>query len=263
MQLIQTSDSTLTVECPEYGQSMHSISGAYEEALLKHVYPSKILEKGDNITVLDTGFGIGYNSLALIKAASELPRKIVITIHALEFDRRYLPFMKQIRFNDSRDRIYTEIICSLEGKSNNQKLYKINFHFGDARKSLQKFAPGKFDAVFHDPFSPSKNPELWTTDFFILTANVMKPEGILTTYSSAPQIRAAMKDAGLKIGRGPSVGPKREGTIAGLEKVPCMIQEKEILEIIKKPSSAPYRDPHLNCSREDILAERLKRKKEL
>ena len=65
--LIKTDDGTATLFLDEYDQAMHSTSGAYEEALFKHVLPSMILDKKKEIlTVLDVGFGLGYNVLSLI-----------------------------------------------------------------------------------------------------------------------------------------------------------------------------------------------------
>jgi hypothetical protein len=65
--IIRTEDGTYTLHSTEYSQTMHSDSGAYDEALQKHVYPGKILElQEEDAYVLDVGFGIGYNALASI-----------------------------------------------------------------------------------------------------------------------------------------------------------------------------------------------------
>ena len=45
--LLTTEDGTSTLFLEEYEQAMHSMSGAYEESLLKHIIPSKILECND------------------------------------------------------------------------------------------------------------------------------------------------------------------------------------------------------------------------
>ena len=54
--LIQTEDGTSTLFLRDYSQAMHSVSGAYEESLLKHVLPSEILNsQSDTLHVLDVG----------------------------------------------------------------------------------------------------------------------------------------------------------------------------------------------------------------
>ena len=57
--LIETGDGSATLFLDEYEQAMHSSSGAYEEAVLKHVIPSGILLKEKKeLYVLDVGFGL-------------------------------------------------------------------------------------------------------------------------------------------------------------------------------------------------------------
>jgi tRNA U34 5-methylaminomethyl-2-thiouridine-forming methyltransferase MnmC len=68
LHLTPTGDGSLTVHSDEYEQAMHTLSGAREESLLKHVIPSRVLERdGPVLHVLDVGFGIGYNVLVLLE----------------------------------------------------------------------------------------------------------------------------------------------------------------------------------------------------
>lgn len=254
-----TMDGTFSVESSEYGQAMHSSSGAYEEALHKHVIPSGILEKlkrGDTAAALDIGFGIGYNSLALINAAAVLNLNKKISILGLEKDKGYLPLMKQINFGDTRDEIYHSIINSFEDRESAADFFDLKILFGDARQRVDLLNGLKFDAVFHDPYSPAKNPELWTSDFFKKICALMKPDAVLTTYSSALQIRGALDEAKFFIGKGPSVGPKREGTIASPSACIQRLDEDEFRLILADPKSAPYRDPEFDLPREIIIKNR-------
>lgn len=141
--------------------------------------------------------------------------------------------------------------------------YSIDILYGDARDSVKQLTGYKFHAVFHDPFSPAKNPELWTTDFFKEIYGIISDTGILTTYSSAPQIRMALTDAGFNIGRGPSVGKKREGTIASKSGINNMLSQQEISELRVNIKTTPYRDYELKDSREIILSRRLDMMKKL
>ena len=256
--LITTDDGSATLFLDEYEQAMHSTSGAYEEALLKHVQPSMILKKNKEIlTVLDVGFGLGYNVLALIDRFSSERRNSVLSIISLEKDKNFSGYMESVRFNDQRDSIYEIIRKTYINGSMKFKNFRLKILFGDARDSLKNMPGIKFDAVFQDPFSPAKNPELWTVEYFRLIAGLMKDDAILTTYSSADHIRMAMIEAGLVVGKGPSVGQKREGTLAALTEVISILDNRRILEITDNLKSEPYRDPGLNMSRELILGNRL------
>jgi tRNA U34 5-methylaminomethyl-2-thiouridine-forming methyltransferase MnmC len=256
--LFKTEDGTLTLYSSEYGQAMHSVSGAYNEALYKHVFPSKILENNsDELFVLDIGFGLGYNILALVAEFLNKKTNQKLHIFSLEKDSAFFSGINMISFNDERDILFDNIKKSFLGAEGNFSSYSIQLVFGDARKTICSFTNNYFDAVFHDPFSPSKNPELWSAEFFCELFRIMKTGAVLTTYSSAMQIRNAMLEAGFYIGKGPSVGKKKEGTLASKsDNIPSLSSE-DILRLRSDVKSTPYRDPGSNKSREEILQQRL------
>jgi chorismate dehydratase len=256
--LVKTGDGTLTLYSPDYDEHMHTLSGAYEEALLKHVYPSGILEvRLKQIHVLDVGFGLGYNILALISECAKKNYDGSIKIVSFEKERnRFLQALNRISFNDERDETYSLIKKAyVHGMAHKKNVY-ITVIFGDARKAVRDISTPLFDAVFFDPFSPSKNPELWTVDFFKEIYRLIKNTGVLTTYSSALQIRKALIDAGFVIGRGPSVGGKREGTLAS--KTTCIkpFDADELLALRSNSLAVPYRDCRLSDSPTAILKRR-------
>ncbi|HPJ42229.1 MAG TPA: MnmC family methyltransferase [Spirochaetota bacterium] len=261
--LITTADGTSTLFLDEYEQAMHSDSGAYEESLLKHIYPSGVLElEADKIDVLDAGFGLGYNVLALINEFKVRKNPSSMRIISLEKERYLLDFMNEIRFSDSRDEIY-DFIKKVYGNGKGT-IENISFEilFGDGRESIKKMEEIKFDAVFQDPFSPSKNPEMWSVDYFCCLKQIMSEKAILTTYSSADHIRRAMLEAGFIVGAGPSVGRKREGTIASISAAIKTLDSERLRDITDNPRSEPYRDTGLCMRRDEILSERLNRIKE-
>ncbi len=262
--LMETDDGSTTLFMEEYEQAMHSTSGAYEESLLKHVLPSKILdEEKKPVNILDIGFGMGYNILALINEYHERNMNNILNIVSLEKDQSFAPFMDEILFNDKRDRFYTLVKQAYsQGRADTENI-NITVKFGDAREIIKTFEDKTFHAVFQDPFSPSKNPELWSLDYFKIIFRIIKEEGIITTYSSALQVRRALIEAGFHIGRGPSVGKKREGTIASPARIKNELLTDEISAIMDDPKSVPYRDRLLSLSRELILQRRLEEIREL
>ncbi|MCU0821378.1 MAG: MnmC family methyltransferase [Spirochaetes bacterium] len=256
--IITTEDSTVSLYSEEYQQAMHSVSGAYEEALLKHVLPGGLLDSHrPDMNVLDIGSGIGYNMLALIyESRKRIPRPKVKII-SLEKDFAYLSLMKKINFGDERDYIYKIIIMAFETGHAVYDNCELELRRGDARQTICSIDDIFFDAVFHDPYSPARNPELWTVDFFLEVRRRTFPHGILTTYSSASQIRSALLEAGFKIGKGPSVGKKREGTLASADgNIPCMNGD-EIAALKDNIKSVPYRDCDLKGTRDEILQRRI------
>jgi tRNA U34 5-methylaminomethyl-2-thiouridine-forming methyltransferase MnmC len=257
--LILTGDGSYTLHSAEYDENMHTISGAYEEAILKHVMPSGVLmNKSGNIAVLDVGFGIGYNTLALLTELSRMNYRGSISIVSFEKERAFLPFMDSIHFNDERDIIYAYIKKAYHDGSIHTANVSITILFGDARVSVRTLHNPVFDAVFFDPYSPSRNPELWTVDFFMELYRIMTGHGILTTYSSAPHIRTALIAAGFIIGKGPSVGAKREGTLAAKTDLITPLTAEDLSALEQNVRSVPYRDSTLSAGRYEILQNRLK-----
>jgi len=254
----KTSDGSITLWDTAYKESMHSSSGAYQEAVLKHIYPSLLMNKLTKpLFILDVGFGLGYNILALLMELRERNYLKPITIHSFEINRNYSDYIDSIVFNDNRDQLYTLLKYAYKEGQYETKGISIKIHFGDARQSINALTNIIFDTVFQDPYSPSKNPELWTVQFFKLLYNIMSNDSILTTYSSAPQVRGALLSAGFIIGRGPSVGKKKEGTLASKGNKINIISDSDIINLLNDYRSTPYSDLSLHDSRDEILERRL------
>ncbi len=203
MKKIITEDGSATYYNEKYDECYHSKTGAVEEAEKKFVEPAKI-KRG--MKILDVCFGLGYNSMAAIKKAKRL------SIVALEKDPEVLKEIARTKVR-GYEKEYGKI------KEAAKKLYhkdgdvEIRIILGDATKTIKKIEE-KFGAVFLDPFSPAKNPELWTEKFLKEIKKRMKINARLTTYSCARIVRENMKKAGFRIRDGPKVGRRGPSTIA-------------------------------------------------
>ena len=249
-----TGDSTVTIYSEECREAMHSSAGAYRESVVKHVRASGILDtRCDRISILDVGFGIGYNILAALAETAKARPGVFISVVSLEKNRDCLPLMENLGFGDERDAIYGTVKEAFRKGSWRSEQYEITVLFGDARDTIRSIESAAYDAVFHDPFSHLKNPELWSLEFFREERRLMSGTGVLTTYSAAPQVRSALLDAGFIIGRGPVFGNKRGATMASRSPAIPSLSRAEIVELRKNPQSLPYRDPELKDSRETIL----------
>ena len=188
-----------------------------------------------------------------------------INIFSLEFSKESYSSLSKIKFDDEKD-IYFERIKEgfLKEKSSFENI-NFNFLFGDARLNIKKLAGSniKFDAVFHDPFSPAKNSELWTVDFFKVVKSIMKEKTFLTTYSSALQIRRGMIEAGFFIGDLICEDLPKTGTIASITGFEGSYDQPKIDEIFNEILSVPYRDENLLLSREEISENRIIERRKL
>lgn len=217
MEIRLTEDGSETCFSSRYDQCYHSMSGAVLEARERFAVPCRIAEKaGDSgrVVVLDIGFGLGYNLAAAIEAAGDAEFSSI----SLENDREVIDFVAGFAGPLEFKKTYPAIrILAGQGRFTSRS-HDMALTFGPAEEVLAGMQPEPvFDAVFLDPFTPKANPELWSVDFFRSIANVIAPYGILSTYSSATNVKVNLLAAGFKIGRGSKVGAKGSGTLASME----------------------------------------------
>jgi len=208
MKQVETYDGSITLYSEKYKECFHSKSGAIEEAFEKFVKPCRIKS---GMRVLDICFGLGYNSLAAIHSAGNL--KII----ALENDPKVLKEIQGLEVNEELKDDF-EIIKKAARDHYYNNGSEIKLILGDAVESIKTIEKG-FDAVFHDPFSVPKNPELWSYEFFKDVRNLMNENAILATYSYARKVRENLAKAGFIVEDGPIIGRRSPSTIATNRKI--------------------------------------------
>ncbi len=247
--LVPTEDGSYTL-IHECGEPYHSLSaGALTEALEKFVRPVHLLLwalRHKTLTLIDMGFGLGYNSALFFHISKRVNPQLKLNIIA--FDKevpKKIPLLPE-PFKSSHKRLL-DLLPEGYRDGLSFKLY-----LGDARKTL-KGVLCEADFVFHDPFSPFKNPELWTLDFLKKLASRLKPTGFWVSYSSALPVRKALILLGMKVSTTRPVGRSRGGTLATYKSGVLPLTWKEREKLLKSPYSLPFRDPTLGGDPLDIL----------
>jgi tRNA U34 5-methylaminomethyl-2-thiouridine-forming methyltransferase MnmC len=252
---VVTDDGSITFFSEDWKEHYHTKTGARLEAEKKFTEPSKLAEKLQqrDVKLLDVCFGLGNNSLAALCTADSAKHQLDIT--ALEMDKRVVRASSEffqtletdpVNWQEVLKTLCTNAICHLP-------LATLNLLWGDARYLIQQIPDNSMDVVFHDPFSSQHCPELWTVEFFEQLYRVMKPDGVLLTYSSSLPVRGAMRDAGFLIGETHPGQPMGNGTIAAKRMEDL---EFPILGKMDTRRSVPYRDPHLCSTSKTILRQR-------
>ncbi|MFH1455668.1 MAG: MnmC family methyltransferase [archaeon] len=202
MKPVLTDDGSMTFYSSEFSECYHSKSGALQEAFEKYIKPCKIK---DGMVVLDVCFGLGYNSLAALYTAKNL--KII----GLEKDINILK--QKVDMPSYLEKDYSKIIEASKNLKYKDDAVEIKILVGDALQTIDTVNEN-FDAVFFDPFSPKKCPELWALDFFKKIRSKMKKGGILATYSCARNVRDNLRQAGFEVKDGPCIGRRSPSTVA-------------------------------------------------
>ena len=263
---IETADGSYTLNSNnvnEKSETMHTHHGAITESMEKFVRPAKLMGKKE-VKILDICSGLGYNAASCIDF---LGGGVDIEIDMIEISRETLA---SSLFIENPLESYSIIKSAVENKLYDDgnlgfkfnKLeipdrIRINIYLSDARCVIKEMDK-KYDAVFLDPFSPLKSPELYTLEFFLILKNILKDDGIILTYTSASPVRSAMIHAGLHVGEGPLFGRKSGGTVASKspEIIENSLSDNDERMVALSDAGVPFRDPELSASSEEIIKRR-------
>ena len=262
-----TKDGSYTFFSQEFQETFHSSFGAKQEAEVKYIEPCAIAQlatQKSTVRLLDVCYGLGYNTAAALETIWLVNPECSVELFALEIDasvpmtaiEHNLLAQWQVS-NASRTAIH-ELLAKLSNKS----LVKDGFLtarllLGDARQTVKAIARSGWyaDAIFLDPFSPPKCPQLWTIEFISLLTQCLAPTGKLATYSCSAAVRTALLTTGLNIGSVWGNGRNAPGTVAAFEykNIPLSLKEQEHLAT---RAAIPYRDPNLTDRPEQIIYRR-------
>ncbi|MBE9168840.1 hypothetical protein IQ238_15425 [Pleurocapsales cyanobacterium LEGE 06147] len=262
-----TGDGSCTFFSEEFNEAFHSHYGAKQEAEAKFVEPSQLKQKASQlkdranipIRLLDICYGLGYNSAAALAAIWSVNPQCKIELIALELSdvvpHQAIAHQLLAQWHEPIPQLLKELANVYKMQSD---LFQGRLLIGDARETIKYLCQLQWqaDAIFLDPFSPPKCPQLWSVEFLGLVAQCLKPTGRLTTYSCSAAVRMALSLAGLQFGSTPSVGRRSPGTVAsfcGWDLPSLSLQEKEHLYT---RAAIPYRDPYLQDSADTICLRR-------
>jgi tRNA U34 5-methylaminomethyl-2-thiouridine-forming methyltransferase MnmC len=256
-----TADGSATFFSDSFGEAFHSIHGAKQEAEAKFVIPTRIRDKAkqqDNVNILDVCYGLGYNSAAAIACIEDLEaNRARLQIIGLENN---LQVPQQAIANGLLDIWPQTIVQKLRELATvgHVQASNLDLHLliGDARQTVNNIPMGWADAIFLDPFSPPRCPQLWTVEFIALLVSCLKHDGYIVTYSCAAAVRSAMLVNGLEVSSTTPVGRRSPGTIAALPPASFAPLPQAEQEILQTRSSVPYRDPNLSDPATTILQRR-------
>ena len=218
----RTADGSWTLRHEALGEACHSSSGAWQQALERYAVPCRLRELAHErgaVRLLDIGTGLGLN----LAAACAVLEGTGAVLHATSFEVDATVIRTALELRDwpaavevhlARLRPVLTAALATPGQSVAFDSGSLKLVLGDARATLAQLADQRFDAVFLDPFSPRVDPHLWHAQFLADIAAHMEAWAVLSTYSASLQVRAGLARAGLRIGRGPRVGAKADGTLA-------------------------------------------------
>lgn len=237
-QIIETSDGSNSVIAEQFGVTYHSRHGAVQEA--QHVFIEAALyakmEALKNTTprpilhILEMGFGSGLNALMTCLEALKNEWQIqYTTLEAYPMPPEIAQKMGHgAYFEPIKEKYFSE--NSVTKITLNPNLFFQSLHdcawnkvvtlhpfffFEKVNVMLENFDVTNFaDIVYFDAFAPQSQPELWNIFSMQKIYNILKIDGIMTTYCAQGAFKRTLKSVGFKVE--PLQGPigKREMTRA-------------------------------------------------
>jgi tRNA U34 5-methylaminomethyl-2-thiouridine-forming methyltransferase MnmC len=198
---LKTDDGSISLYSSAFDETCHSQNGAIVET--KHVYlegalVKKHFNKFSHGVIFEVGFGTGIGYNTTVNYLNELKEESPFTLDfvSCEIDQGLAQYSlenlkEQNLITEYRLQNVDELSYFQASLSDNITLVVL---IGDVRKTLPLWARNplfqKFERIYHDPFSPKKNPLLWTKDWFQELYKHSSSDAVLSTYSST---RAAWK----------------------------------------------------------------------
>jgi tRNA U34 5-methylaminomethyl-2-thiouridine-forming methyltransferase MnmC len=223
----ETKDGSSTLYSDEFEQFYHNPNGAASESIYVFFETSgliKHIESADSLTILEVGFGTGLNVLLLADIMKRRDIKIPVTFWSVEAfpvtgktaaGFNFTDHLEYPELNECLPQIFDQIKPGLNTLNVFQDIpLTLNLFYG----KFEKFKPENIQAdfIFHDPFSPEVNEELWDDHTFKKLANFSNSEVVLATYCAASKARGAMCAAGWNVAKTRGALGKREMTLASL-----------------------------------------------
>jgi tRNA U34 5-methylaminomethyl-2-thiouridine-forming methyltransferase MnmC len=229
-ELIQTEDDSWAIYSDYYKENSHSLVGARSETLYNFINGCELSEKmsqKSSLVVLEVGFGIGNGiatTLNFWKKQEIKPDSF--TFISQEIDPELVTFsFEEGPYRDDLKELHQNEEWSWT-LIENGKRFELKVLPGDARQSVKDVAQDSVHAIFQDAYSPGKNPDLWTLEWFRDLNNVANEECIMTTYSASARIRRSMAQAGWYVCDQKGFGSKRSMSIAYKSENENSINEK-------------------------------------
>ena len=262
---VETADNSQTLWSSFFDETFHNTSGALEETFYTYLYPTQVQRclnssSSHPFSILEVGFGMGMGLYALDKflfrmfeksekkevflsfTSFEIDLSMLQQVIALKpFSHKLIPNLKEWTF------LNNELSIKSELKLNNVNLFFTGkILIGDGREVLQQPSylneHKPFHSIFQDPFSPKKNPDLWTVEWFLELKKLSNKDVILSTYSSSTSIRKSLLEALWNVQNQKGFGHKKAMTVAAISSETLGPSDPEVLRKLALSQNFPIYD---------------------
>lgn len=211
--VILTGDGSKTIYLTEWNESYHSKHGALNEA--QHVFINHGLahfEKNE-LVVFELGFGTGLNAILAYRFA--VKNNVRINYVGIEAYPVSIEMLNVLNYSNlltvNENVIFTKMH---EAEWEREVIFSELFTFRKVMQKIEDFREekGVFDVIFFDAFGPRTQAHLWKPDILKKMIEMLRKNGVLTTYCAQGQFRRDLKSVGFTVVKLPGPPGKREMT---------------------------------------------------
>jgi tRNA 5-methylaminomethyl-2-thiouridine biosynthesis bifunctional protein len=209
---------------PVFGDVYHPREGAYGQANHVFLRGNRLPERWrgrQRFVVLETGFGLGHNFLALWNAWRSDPERPA-RLHLISIDKHPPRREDLARAHAAAPYLALSAALLAQWPPLVPNMHRLLFEggavdlllaFGDAAAWMREIV-AEVDAFFLDGFAPARNPEMWSRSVLAPMARLAAAGATAATWSVAREVRDELARAGFEVKRASGFGPKREMTVA-------------------------------------------------
>lgn len=240
-ELIKLRNGAFSLRSLEYGETMHPAIGPLAEAEALYVdqlhIPERLAQHKGPFVVWDVGLGAAANAIAVLNATRG--HELLL----LSFDSTTEPLRFALAHTDELGYLKpfrTHLESFLRRAEVRFDRVTWRLHLGDFPDLLNRALPSP-DAILFDPFSPAKNPEMWTANLFHRMFEWLIQPCSLANFSRSTMFRVSLLLAGFYVGRGEPIARKEETTIAA--NVPSLIKDPLDLRWLERAQRSHSAEP--------------------
>jgi len=249
--LVRLSNGAHSVHSLAYAETMHPGLGPAGEAEALYVRQlrlgERLKEHTGEFVVWDVGLGAAANALTVLRVTRDAPA----IVRLISFDHSTEPLQFALQhaaemgyfggYESDARRLLTDGCVAWR---NDEQTVTWELHLTDFPALLRDQEAGclpKPHAILFDPYSPARNPAMWTLRLFTDLFCLLDPARpcALATYSRSTMLRVTLLLAGFCVGRGRATGRKEETTVAA--NAPGLVEEpldRSWLERARRSGSA-------------------------
>lgn len=255
--LVQLPNGTFSVRSHAYAETMHPGVGPAAEASALYVEQiglgERLARHSGDFVIWDVGLGAAANALTVLGQTRAIPSRIRLlsfdrTADSAQFALQHAAKLPYLAGFEAHLRALLEggHVRIEEGPTT----VDWTLHLGDFPAQLGSEAALGWpapDLVLFDPFSPARNPAMWTLGMFRQLFARLDPARpcVLPSYSRSTMTRVTLLLAGFWVGRGRATGFKEETTVAANTPtlLPDLLDGRWLERARRSDSAEPLHEP--------------------